>query len=140
MTSHTTVGGACRVSMPDHESLCKTIFGITLAEVEMVACLVAAQACGRAGASLAELAARVGHDAPRGMGYLERNLWVRRVARVERSPAWVWAATPLAIKRLELVGWKRMLFSADELPRADASLPGLLRPPAEPVEEERAAS
>lgn len=105
---------ACRVSMPDNESLCKTVFGIRFSELETVVALLAAQACGLPGATQAQIVEITGREAPRGMIYLERNLWVVRVGRVEKSTAWVWAASPHAAKRLELVGWQVELQPAEE--------------------------
>jgi hypothetical protein len=93
-------------------------------QLRIVVALIAARRVGRVGATVNELAQVTGVRT--NMGKLERLRWIMPVARVEGSNETIWAPRPQAAPRLELAGWIVLLFTEEELPLIDVSLPSFL--------------
>lgn len=100
---------------------CHDATELTGNELRIVVALIAARRVGRLGATVAELAEVTGLHTS--MIKLERELWVVKVARIERSNSHVYAPTPRAAARLWLNGWVPMLFTDEQIERIDPTLP-----------------
>lgn len=93
-------------------------------ELRTVVALLAAVSAGRPGLTRNQIVACTGVAASLKMRALERRRWVVPIGK--RGNTMVYAPSPSAAQRLELCGWKVLLFYSDELDRVDPNLPGFL--------------
>lgn len=86
-----------------NESRWRSAYGITEAQVEIVACLCAAAFCGKTECTVREIEEKVSHRAQSLMRELERKCWV--VLAGKRGQEQCWRATPRAFERLNIRDW-----------------------------------